>query len=185
MYIYYIQSMKKLLLLISLLFFAGPAFASSVAIDHFTIKENPFAKNEVAVIAVDTANNTLENINGLFTFTVNGFDEPLKFDKGTAFLRHKLDRSSFLYIRHENDSGTHSILYYVYKTDDKLTPIHISWILLLAIPITLVLLGYMFKRFIIIAVIIFCIFLYFNHHSGLNIPTFFQSIFDGLKGMFK
>jgi hypothetical protein len=48
----------------------------------------------------------------------------------------------------------------------------------------LVLLAYMFKRFIIIAVIIFCIFLYFNYHNGLSIPTFFESIIDGLKNMF-
>ena len=177
--------MNKLLLFIFLITTTGSAFAASVAINHFVIKENPFAKNEVAVIATDTVNNILENVNGQFTFTVNGFDEPLKFDRGTAFLRHKLDRSSFLYIRHENDSGTHSILYYVYKTDDKLTPIHISWIVLIAIPLALVLLAYMFKRFIIIAIIIFCIFLYFNHHSGLTIPTFFESIFDGLKGLFK
>lgn len=178
--------MKRLLLFILLFAVSiGFAFADSVSINHFVIKENPFARDEVAIIATDTANNVLENINGEFTFTVNGFDEVLNFEKGTAFLRHKLDRSSFLYIRHENDSGTHSILYYVYRTDDKLTPIHISWIVLIAIPLILVLLAYMFKRFIIIAVIIFLVFLYFNHHSGLSIPTFFESIFDGLRGMFK
>jgi len=56
---------------------------------------------------------------------------------------------------------------------------------LLIIPVLLVVLSYMFKRFIIFAIIIFCIFLYFNHHAGLGIPTFFESIFDGLKGIFK
>jgi len=49
----------------------------------------------------------------------------------------------------------------------------------------LVLFAYLFKRFIIIAIILFIIFLYFNHHSGLSIPTFFESIIDGLKGLFK
>jgi hypothetical protein len=178
--------MKKLLLFICFAAFSANAvFADTVTINHFAIKENPFAKNELAVVAVDTAHNILENVNGLFAFTVNGFQEPLKFEKGTAFYHHKLEKSSFLYVKHVNEAGTHSILYYVYKSDDKLSPIHISWVVLLVIPILLVLLGYLFKRFIIIAIVIFCIFLYFNHHAGLSIPTFFESIIDGLKGIFK
>jgi hypothetical protein len=76
------------------------------------------------------------------------------------------------------------MLYYIYKQDGKLRPIHVSWVLLVIIPLALVLLGYMFKRFIIIAIVIFCIFLYFNHHNGLTMPTFFESIFDGLRGLF-
>jgi hypothetical protein len=178
--------MKKLLLTICIIIISASAvLADKVTINHFVIKENPFAKDEIAVLATDTANNILENLTGIFDFTINGFQENLKFDKGTAFYRHKLERSSFLYAKHINDSGTHSTLYYVYKGDNKLIPIHISWIVLLAIPLLLVLLAYTFKRFIIIAIIIFCIFLYFNHHSGLSIPTFFESIVDGLKGLFK
>jgi len=179
--------MKKIFIILCLL--CAPAtfvFADTitVAINHFVIKENPFAKDEVAIVATDTASNVQENVNGTFSFTINGFQDTLHFDKGTAFYRHKIERSTFLYVRHQNDSGTHSILYYVYKNDDKLSPYHISWVLLLAIPCGLFLLAYMFKRFIIIAVIIFCIFVYFNYHSGLSIPTFFQSIIDGLKGIF-
>ena len=34
--------------------------------------------------------------------------------------------------------------------------------------------AYIFKRFINAAIIIFCIFVYFNYHSGLSIPTFFS-----------
>lgn len=178
--------MKKLLLFICLaVLSSGFALADTVTIKHFEIKENPFAKDEIAIVATDTSHNILENVNGKFTFSVNGFTEQLRFEKGTAFYRHKLDKSSFLYIKHVNDAGTHSLLYYVYKTDDKLIPIHISWIVLLIIPVVLVVLSYMFKRFIIIAIIIFCVFLYFNHHAGLGIPTFFESIFDGLKGIFK
>ena len=177
--------MKKILLIFCLITaLASFVFADTIAINHFVIKENPFAKNEVAIIATDTANNIRENVNGTFNFTINGFDDALHFDKGTAFYRHKIDRSTFLYARHQNDSGTHSILYYVYKHDDKLSPWHISWVLLLAIPSALFLLAYMFKRFIIVAIIIFCIFVYFNYHAGLTIPTFFQSIIDGLKNIF-
>jgi len=176
--------MKKILFTCCLLLTAcGFAFADAIAIDHFVIKENPFAKDEIAIVAVDTAKNIQENVNGIFTFTLNGFAEQLRFEKGTAFYRHKLEKSSFIFARHQNDNGTHSILYYVYRHDSKLTPVKISWILLVAIPLGLVLIGYLFKRFIIIAIIIFCIFLYFNHSNGLSIPTFFQSVIDGLKGL--
>jgi hypothetical protein len=177
--------MKKIALIFCLaILSAGYAFADGIAINHFVIKENPFAKSEVAVVATDSLGNIQENVSGVFNFTINGFQDTLQFDKGTAFYRHKIERSTFLYARHINESGTHSLLYYIYKHDDKLSPFHISWILLLAIPCVLIVLAYMFKRFIIIAIIIFCIFMYFNYHSGLSIPTFFQSIIDGLKGIF-
>ncbi|MDB5115809.1 MAG: hypothetical protein JWQ79_1301 [Mucilaginibacter sp.] len=177
--------MKKILFVVSLLVIANNfVFADTVAIKHFLVKENPFAESEVAIVATDSVGNIQEQVDGVFSFTINGFQEAMKFDKGTAFYQHKLDKSSFFYVKHINDSGTHSMLYYIYKQDNKLHPIHISWILLLAIPLGLILLGYLFKRFIIIAIVIFCIFLYFNHHNGLTMPTFFESIIDGLKGMF-
>jgi hypothetical protein len=180
--------MKKLSLIFCLLLasaaFSRAADTVSIAINHFVIKENPFAQDEIAIVATDSLGNVLDNVSGMFNFTVNGLDDTLKFDKGVAFYRHKIIRSTFLYVRHQNDSGTHSILYYVYRTNDKLTPIHIPWYLLLAVPCALALLAYMFKRFIIIAVIIFAIFVFFNYHSGLSISTFFQSIIDGLKNLF-
>ena len=176
--------MKRWILLFCLLAFSGSAALGGIVINHFVIKENPFAKNEVAIVATDSLGNIQENVNGVFNFTINGFDDTLQFDKGTAFYRHKIERSTFLYARHVNETGTHSLLYYIYKSDDKLNPFHISWILLLAIPCALILLAYMFKRFIIIAIIIFAIFVYFNYHNGLSIPTFFESIIDGLKGIF-
>ncbi len=178
--------MKKILLACLLqLFIIGLAFADTLSVNHFVVKENPFAQNEIAIVATDSLNNIREDVSGTYSFTINGFQQEMVFDKGTAFYRHKIERSTFLYVKHVNDSGAHSLLYYIYKHDDKLSPIHISWILLLAIPIALILLSYIFKRFIIIAAIIFCIFLYFNHHNGLSIPTFFESIFDGLKAMFR
>ncbi len=178
--------MKKLFLLFSLLIPAW-CFAvvkgDNVAINHFIVKENPFAQSQVAIVATDSLNNPLSDLNGHFLFTINGFDDTLTFEKGVAFYSHKIDRSSFLYARHENDSGTHSMLYYIYVSD-KLVPVHISWVVLIAIPIVLVLIAYMFRKFIIVAVIIFLVFIYFNYHSGLSLGTFFQSVVDGLRSLF-
>lgn len=177
--------MKKVLLLLLLISIkSAGAFADVINIDHFTIKENPFGESEVAVVATDSLSKIREDVNGIFTFTINGFEEALKFENGTAFYHHKLDKSSFFYVKHINDDGTHSKLYYIYKQDGKLTPVSISWALLLGIPLALILLGYLFKRFIAIILIVFCIFLFFNYYNGLSMPTFFESIVDGLKGMF-
>jgi hypothetical protein len=175
---------RFLLFMLILIGFSHASRADSVAINRFEVKDNPFGNNQIAIVATDSLKNTLESVNGLFTFTVNGFEQQLTFNKGVAFYNPKIEKSIFLYVKHVNDSGTHSMLYYVYKHDNKLSPWHISWTVLLAVPLMLILFGYLFKRFIIIALIIFVFFLYFNHHSGLSLPTFFESIIDGLKNIF-
>lgn len=177
--------MKKALFILMLIVFTGAcAMADTINISRFTVKENPFADSEVAIVATDTAENIREDVSGIFSFTINGFQESLKFEKGTAFYHHKLDKSSFFYVKHINDAGTHAMLYYIYKQDGKLKPIKVSWALLLGIPIALILIGYVFKRFIAIILIVFCIFLFFNYSHGLTLPTFFESIVNGLRGLF-
>lgn len=160
------------------------AYADKIEIKNFALKDNPAGNNEVIVAAVDTNGVVQEKVNGDFIFTINSFQETLKFDNGLAYYHHKLTKSSFIYLKHENESGSHSTLFYVYKSDSKLIPIHISWIILFAIPVILIVLGYMFKRFIIVAVLLFLAFVYFNHSGGLGISTFFETVVDGLKHMF-
>lgn len=178
--------MFKRFFLALLLFTTATQFsrADAIAINQFEVKDNPFGKDQIAITAIDSLKNTRADVNGVFAFAINGFEQELTFNKGVAFYNPKIEKSIFLYLRHNNDSGTHSMLYYIYKHDDKLSPWHISWAWLVVIPLGLVLLGYLFKRFIIIAAIIFIIFLYFTHHNGLDFSTFFQSVFDGLKNMF-
>ena len=135
-------------------------------------------------MATDSLKQTMENVNGQFSFTINGFEQELSFNKGVAFYSPKIVRSTFLYVKHVNDAGTHGMLYYIYKHSDKLTLLHISWLLLLGIPLLLILFAYLFKRFIIIAAVVFIIFIYFSHHNGLSVGTFFESILDGLKNLF-
>jgi hypothetical protein len=173
--------MKKLISLLCLVFASYYSFAQAVNITGFDIRENPYEQNQISIVATDSLHNTQEAVNGNFVFTVNGFEDTLKFVSGVAFYKHKIDRSTFLYARHVNETNTPSALYYVYKSEYKLIPIHISWIVLVIIPLALILLAYMFKRFIIVAVIIFIIFVYFNYHNNLSIPTFFQSIVDGIR----
>lgn len=160
------------------------AFAEKETIKNFIVKENSFATDEIAVIAADTAGNINNRIDGVFLFNINGFQTNLRFNQGVAFYNHKIGKSTFIYVKHENEKGTHSTLYYVYRAGSKLVPIHISWFLLFLIPAVIILLGYMFKRFIIIAVVLLAVFVYFNHSNGLSISTFFETVFYGIKHIF-
>jgi hypothetical protein len=177
--------MRKIFLLFLLLFIAGySAFADAITIKHFVVKENPFASGEVAIVATDTLNQVQENVSGVFLFTINGLDDTIKFEKGTGFIRHKIMNSTFIYVKHENVTGIHSKLYYIYKNNDTLSAFSISWVWLLVVPTILALFGYLFKKFIVLAIIILMVFFYFNYHNGLSLPTFFESIIDGLRGAF-
>jgi len=96
----------------------------------------------------------------------------------------QLERSSFVYIKHENSNGTHSKLLYVYKKDGSLTPYQISSIWLIIFPVIIIVMIFAFRRFIIIGVILLLVFIYFNHSNGLSVGTFFETIFDTLKRAF-
>lgn len=157
---------------------------SNTGIDNFIVKEGLLKNGKLAIIAADSLDNPIERVNGLYTFIVSGFSQPLTFNDGVAILPLKLERSAFVYIKHENESGTHSKLLYVYKKDNSLNPYTISSMWLVLFPALIILLAFTFRKFIIAAVIIMLVWIYFNHSNGLNLSTFFETIIDGLKAIF-
>lgn len=175
---------RALLIVIFLIVKTASLYAEPVLIDYFTIRENPFAKDEIAIVATDSGTAIQENISGLFNFSINGFSQELRFDKGTAFYRHKIDKSTFVYIKHVNDSGTHSNLYYLYRHDGVITPVHIKWTYMALIPVLILLLAYLFRKLLVLAVVLIIGFFIFNHMNGLQIGTFFETIVDGLRNLF-
>ncbi|OWK71099.1 hypothetical protein [Pedobacter sp. AJM] len=175
--------MKQLILFCSLCLVAFISSAQTATINNFLVKENLIKNNKLAIIAADSLNVPNENINGTYTFSVSGFTQILKFNDGIAVLPLPIDKSTFVYIKHQNDFGTHSKLVYVYKKDNDLNPYTINSLWLFIIPIALVIIAFAFRKLIIFVVIAFLVFVYFNHSSGLNISTFFESIFDGLKNL--
>lgn len=156
----------------------------SNSIANFIVKENSQNGNQLLVQAIDTAKQNNSRINGTFTFYVNGFTQALEFKDGQASCELKLRKSSFIYFKHENETSNPSNLYYVYKGNSGLNPFKISWLLLVAIPIGLVLIGYMFKKIIGLAIFLLAAYFYFNHSGGLSVGTFFESVFDGLRNLF-
>ncbi|KLT65687.1 hypothetical protein [Pedobacter sp. BMA] len=176
--------MRKIYVLIAFCLIVFSAGAQNAAINNFLVKENLLKNNKLAIIAADSLNVPNENINGSYTFSVSGFTQILKFNDGIAVLPLPIAKSTFVYIKHQNDLGTHSKLVYVYKKDADLSPYAINSLWLFIIPIALVIIAFAFRKLIIFVVIAFLVFVYFNHSAGLNLGTFFESIFDGLKSLF-
>ncbi len=176
--------MKLLSLTCLLILFSCAAFAQQSNINNFLVKESLLKNSKLAIIAADSVEQPIEHINGLYTFSVSGFTQSLKFNDGVAILPMQLERSSFVYIKHLNDLGTHSKLVYVYKKDGNLTPYAISTLWLVIFPLIAIFIAFLFRKLIIVAVIALLVFIYFNHSSGLSLSTFFETIFDTLKRLF-
>jgi hypothetical protein len=176
----------KFILTTILCFFSylGYSAGFNQAINYFIVKENLLKNEKIAIIATDSLENPLETINGVFNFSVNGFKQELQFNDGVAICPLQIEKSAFIFIKHSNDFGNHSNLYYVYKKDKDLSPYKISWVFLIAIPILLILIGYMFRKLIGLVIFALVLFLYFNYSKGLTIPTFFESVLDGIRNLF-
>lgn len=172
---------------ISFLLFTLSLYANaqeSFLIKNFLIKENLLQNNKIAIIAADTLDQPQESINGTYSFTINGFKQLLAFHNGVAVSDMEIEKSAFIYIKHENEENQPSKLYYIIKNDTGLNPIKINWYVLLVIPIGLILLGYMFRKLIGLIIFVLMAYIYFNYSKGLSFPTFLESIFDGLKNLF-
>ncbi|RZK79374.1 MAG: hypothetical protein EOO92_09430 [Pedobacter sp.] len=173
----------RLIVFFCLLVSSSTALAQATGINNFIVKENLLKNSKIAIIAADSLENPIEAINGNYTFSVSGFTQELKFNEGVAVLPLPIDKSTFVYIKHENDGGTHSKLLYVYKKDGDLNPITISRVFFIIIPLVIILLAFAFKKFIYMAVVLFLIFFFFSYSNGLNISTYFETIFDYLKNL--
>lgn len=177
--------LKKLFLLI-FLFSTGIIYGEQgeeMQINDFIIKENLIKNDKLAILACDSLQNPLERINGSFQFTINGFNYPLKFNDGVAITPNKIENSTFVYLQHKNESGTHSNLFYVLKKEDGLKIYIISWFLLLLVPIALLVLVMLFKRFLWFAMILLAVYLYYNSQKGLNVGNFLEIIIEGIKNI--
>ena len=180
-----IQLLKKFFFLI--LFFSHSLVygeqKDEMKINDFIIKETLTKNDKLAILACDSLEKPLEHINGTFQFTINGFKSLLKFTDGVAITPNEIENSTFIYLQHKNTSGTHSNLFYVFKKEDGLTIYKISWFILLLVPISLVILVMLFKRFLWLAIVILIVYFYFNSQKGLNMGSFLEIVINGLKNL--
>ncbi|MBG6234622.1 hypothetical protein IWX76_001177 [Pedobacter sp. CAN_A7] len=176
--------MRLLSIICFLLLITGASYAQQSDINNFIIKESLLKNSKLAIIAADSVENPLEQINGNYTFSVSGFKQALKFNEGVAILPLQLERSTFVYIKHINDQGTHSKLVFVHKKEGTLTPYVISAFGMILFPLIVIVIAFMFRKLLIIAIIILVVFVYFNHSNGLDLSTLLETLFDSIKMIF-
>ncbi|HUH18511.1 hypothetical protein [Albibacterium sp.] len=181
-----LKSIYRFFIFAALILIPGLSFAQSSTnrINHFIVEENLLKNDKLAIIATDSLDQPLESINGTFQFSLNNFNYPLEFHDGVAITPNKVEKSTFVFIKHVNESGSHGQLFYVLKSDSGLNPVKISWVVLLIVPAILVLIGMMFRKLLSLAVIAILIFLYFNYKHGMDLTTFFETMVHGIKGVF-
>lgn len=160
-------------------------FASKkYALNNFIVKENLIKNGKLAIIACDSAEKPTDNINGTFSFIINGFKQSLSFREGVAISPLEIERSSFVFLKHQNGDGIHSKLYYVYKNDDGLKPFKINWITLLLVPVLIILIASIYKRLIFFAIVALAALVYFNYNKGLSFDGIFETVSHGLQNIF-
>ncbi len=153
-------------------------------IENFIVKENLTANGKIALIAVDSLENVNEHINGTFKFSINSFEQSLTFHDGVAVPSHPIDGSTFALFKHKNQHNSISKLYFLYKTDKEITPVKINGLLLLIIPGIILLIAYMFKRFLTTFVILALIYVYFSSTKGLSLMQILENTYHTIKAFF-
>lgn len=150
-------------------------------INHFIVKENLIKNGKLAILATDANEQPLDSVSGTYQFAINGFEQALHFNEGVAITPHAIETSAFVFIKHRNQQGSHGRLYYVLKNDHGLKPIPINWYYLIIIPAVILLIAYLFKRLMILAVVVLIGLFIFNYSQGLSLESLFETIVHGIK----
>jgi hypothetical protein len=168
----------------SLIFlFTSICCLAEAPINHFMVKESLLANGTLAVVVCDSTDTPIGEINGNYDFTLNGFQQRLSFHDGIALAPQKIEKSTFVLLRHDNEQGSHNRLYYVWKKGDELNPIAVSSSLILGTPIVILLLIFIFRRLLILGIILLAVYLYFSYQGGLSFAGFFDLIRSALSGL--
>lgn len=175
--------MKKLLFILILLV-PVLSYGQSIAISDFVVRENLSQNGKLAVIAIDTTGKADDSVWGTFSFTVNGFQQALRFSDGVGVLQLPIESSTFVFFKHKNKDHDLGRLYFIRKTDKGLSPYKLSGLLLILIPAIVLFIAYVFKRFLLVFVILAVIYVYFNVSKGLSVGKLLESFFHSLKDFF-
>ncbi|NQD71478.1 hypothetical protein HP439_12165 [Sphingobacterium shayense] len=155
--------------------------AQQQRIEDFIVKENLTQNGKLAIVVVDSIEKPQESINGVFSFNLNGFQQQLNFHNGVGVVQQPLETSTFVFFNHKNQEKSIGQLYFIHKSENQLTPYKISGLLLLIIPIVILLIAYLFKKFIVTLVILGLIYAYVHYAKGLDFSQIIESIFHAIQ----
>ena len=158
-------------------------YAQQLRIANFTVKENLTQNGKLAIVALDSLENPAEEINGTFVFNLNGFQQDLIFHDGVAVVTQPIASSTFVLFKHKNQEKTLSGFYYIHKKEGKLQPFKVNGLLLLLIPAAILLIAYLFRKFLVTFVILALAYAYFHFSKGLSFGNILESILDALQNL--
>lgn len=168
---------------ISLVAALGVQAQASSNIDHFIVRENLIKNGKLAIIATDAAEHPNESVSGTYQFVINGFKQELQFHDGVAITSNPIETSAFVFVKHRNQQGSHGRLYYVLKRDQNINPIAINWYFLILVPAIILLIAYLFKRIMVLAVVVLIALFIYNYSKGLDLENIFETITHGVKSL--
>lgn len=172
--------MKIIRLITFLLFglYLAPVFAtnSPLEIKDFETKQYITDNGKLAIIVLDSLKNVDESINGTFRFLINSFSHDLRFNDGVSVIPQVVESSTFILLKHQSQSSSIGKYYYILKKGNKLKTIEINGLTLLLIPVVLLFIAYIFKRFLLTFVIIGLCFAYFYFSKGLDFGQLLESV---------
>lgn len=176
---------RKFIVILLLLWASLPNFVaaqqSQPSILDVVVKENLIKNNKLAIIACDSNERPIELVNGTYPFVINGFKQSLVFHDGVAISPQEIDKSTFVLLKYEGEKTSFNKLYYVYKSNDGIKPLKISWIFLLIVPVLIIIIASVYKRLIFLAVIALLALGYFGYSKGLELWSVIETIFQGIK----
>ncbi|HYH57494.1 MAG TPA: hypothetical protein VD772_12825, partial [Anseongella sp.] len=121
---------------------------------------------------------------GVFPFSINGFETRMEFKKGRARFTDEPASSTLLYIKYKGEPAAVSRLFYVYRdAAGAWSVIPIPLALLVIVPLALVFLGVFFRRLIVIMLLLLGAFFYFNSSKGLSPGSFFDAVREWVMGL--
>lgn len=149
---------------------------AKVPIHDFKLSPALFENNSIHIKALNEEGDEDILVNGRYNFSVNGFEKRLLFLGGNAEYPDNLTSSTFLYMKCGPVDRPVSRLFYVYRSGLGLEPFKISLFWLLVIPVILILGSFVFKRLIILAIIVIVLFFLFN--KGLSVKSYLSAVKD-------
>ncbi len=159
---------------ISSAFSQGPEYTFNLS-DMFPLHDFELGNdNGLVVKALDKDGNVDTNIEGIYTFVINGYIEKVKFSKGLASISSNFNSSEVFYIKHERQLNTLRHLFYTAGTWTIMIPL---WLFLL-VPVVILLLAMFIKRLLFL--LIFIAFVVFFLMQGLDFSTFINLVKDAL-----
>src|SRR5690606_12138591 len=115
--------------------------------------------------------------------SLNGFQQDLVFHDGVAVVQQPLESSTFVFFTHSSQQKTINGLYYIHKKDGELRPFEVNTMWLLLIPIAILLIAYIFRKFLATFVILALVYAYFHFSKGLDFSRVLESILDTLRNL--